>query len=188
MDQSSSMMFPNVGMHVLSTIIHLLGVTILAHLISRRMMLRGNSTLRDVSWPWICVLLIFVDSWLFIFSSGILVLGFGLEENEASCSMGILLCIIFYGSSKFLIYAFLCSSFLPFIRPSLVTKPCTAERVHVVWRPAPHSRRLECKAYVGCLMALFGYLGVVAVLFYGRRSHRGNGVCCSHKSRPGFIF
>jgi hypothetical protein len=97
------------GSNVLSAIIHLLGVSVLAHLISRRAMLRGNSTLRDVSWPWLCVLLIFVDSWLFIFSSGILVLGSGLEGNNASCSMGILLCIIFYGSSKFLIYVFLCT-------------------------------------------------------------------------------
>lgn len=113
MDRLDTMIFPNVGMRVLSALVHFLGVTILAHLISRRTMLRGNFTLRDLSWPWICVLLIFIDSWLFIFTSGILILGFGLETNDTSCSMGILLCIIFYGSSKFFIYVFLCSfSFL----------------------------------------------------------------------------
>lgn len=111
MNRSNTMLFPSVGMHALSAIIHLLGVTILAHLVSRRTILRGNFTLRDASWPWICVLLILIDSWLFIFASGILILGVGLEKNEVSCSMGILLCIIFYGSSKFFIYVFLCSSF-----------------------------------------------------------------------------
>lgn len=161
------MMFPSVGMHVLSTVIHLLGVTVLAHLISRRTMLRGNRTLKDVSWPWFCVLLILIDSWLFVFASGILILGFGLEENEISCSTGILLCIIFYGSSKFFIYVFLCQSPFPCIRPSLITKPYSAERVRVVWRPTPHSGRLQCKAYIACLVVLFGYSGIVGVLFYG---------------------
>ena len=115
MDRSTTSLFPTVGMHALSATIHLLGVSILAHIISRRMILRGNFTLRDVSWPWTCVLIIFIDSWLFIFTSGILILGFGLEENDTSCSTGILLCIIFYGTSKFFIYLFLCSSPLPFI-------------------------------------------------------------------------
>lgn len=162
------MVFPSVGASVLSASIHLLGVTILAHLISRRTALRGNSTLRAISWPRICVLLIFIDSWLFIFSSGILVLGSGLERNDVSCSMGILLCIIFYGSSKMLIYAFLCTPFLPCVIPNPVAEPHTAERVHVVWRSSPQSGRLQCKAYIACIAALSGYLGVVAVLFYGR--------------------
>jgi len=97
--------------------------------------------------------LIFVDSWLFIFSSGILILGTGLERNDVSCSMGIFLCIIFYGSSKLLIYTFL------------------SERVYVVWQHNPQSRRLQCKAYVACLIVLSGYLGIVAVLFYGHISY-----------------
>jgi len=113
MDRPNSMIFPSAGMHALSATIHLLGVTILAHLISQRTRLRGNLTLKDTSWAWRCVLLVFVDSWLFIFTSGVLILGFGLENNDVSCSMGILLCVIFYGTSKLFIYIFLCSSSLP---------------------------------------------------------------------------
>jgi hypothetical protein len=158
-------MISSTGTNVISAIVPLLGVSILAHLISRRMI--GKQTLRDFSWPRICVLLIFVDSWLFIFSSGILVLGSGLERNNVSCSMGILLCIIFYGSSKLLIYTFLCTS-LPCILPSPITKPHTAERVFLVWQTTGQPRRLQCKAYVACLVVLSGYLGIVAVLFYGR--------------------
>lgn len=170
------MEFPNTGAHVLSAAIHLLGVTVLAHLISRRTILRGNSTFRDVSWPWICVLLIFVDSWLFIFSSGILVLGSGLEKNDVSCSMGILLCIVFYGSSKLLIYIFLCAFLVLWVIPSSITELHTAERVWVVWRTVPQSRRLQCKAYVACVLVLSGYLGVVGALFYGRHLCLGGGI------------
>jgi len=117
------------------------------------------------------VLLIFIDSWLFIFSSGILILGLGLEKNDVSCSMGILLCIIFYGTSKFFIYVFL------------------SERVHVVWRPAPHSPRLQCKAYVGCVAVLIGYCGVVGVLFYGRVSFVGGdgGACYIGLTKPASV-
>lgn len=158
------MVTTSTGANVLGAIIHFLGVTVLAHLISRRTI--GTQTLRDFSWPRICVLLIFVDSWLFIFSSGILVLGTGLERNDVSCSMGILLCIIFYGSSKLLIYTFLCTP-LPSILPSPVTKSHTAERVYLVWQTTPQPRRLQCKAYVVCLVTLSGYLGIVGVLFYG---------------------
>jgi len=189
MDRPNSMIFPNVGMHVLSAVIHLLGVTVLAHLISRRTILRGNFTLRDVTWPWTCLLIIFIDSWLFIFTSGILVLGVGLEKNDVSCSMGIILCIIFYGSSKFFIYMFLCSSSLPCIRSSVITEPRAVERVHVVWRPSPRSGRLQCKAYIWCAIGLLGYLGVVGVLFYGRHLRLGCGVYITHKkSRPGLIL
>lgn len=188
MAQPSTMLFPSVGMHVLSAIIHLVGVSILAHIISRRTMLRGNLTLKDLSWPWICVLLLFVDSWLFIFASGVLILGFGLEKDDASCSTGILLCIIFYGSSKLFIYIFLSSFSFLSIRPSLITEPPSAERVHVVWRPTPHSRRLQSKAYIACLIVLSGYSGVVGVLFYGKFLHLGGGVHSSQKSRPNFIL
>lgn len=120
MDRSNASVFPSVGMRVLSATIHLLGPTVLAHLISRTI-LRGSFTLKGISWPWICILMIFIDSWLFVFASGILVLGVGLETDDISCATGIYLCIVFYGSSKFFIYAFLCSSSLPSARPSLVT-------------------------------------------------------------------
>jgi len=164
------MVTPGVESNILSAIIHLLGVTILAHLISRQTILRGNLTLRDLSWLRICVLLIFIDSWLFIFSSGVLI-GSGLERNDVSCSMGILLCIIFYGSSKLLIYTFL------------------SERVYVVWQSSPQPRRLQSKAYVACLVALFGFLGIVAVLFYGRISYisQDRYICYIGLKRPASI-
>ena len=72
--------------------------------------------------------------------------------------------------------------------PSLITEPHAAERVHVVWQPTPQSRRSECKAYVACVVILFGYLGVVAVLFYGRLLCLGSGgVYYLQNSRPDLL-
>jgi hypothetical protein len=42
-----------------------------------------------------------------MFLGGVLIFGVGLETHEAGCSAGIYLCIVFYASSKLLIYAFL---------------------------------------------------------------------------------
>ncbi|KAF9645372.1 hypothetical protein BDM02DRAFT_589138 [Thelephora ganbajun] len=145
MNQPNPIMFP--------ATIQLLGITILAHLISRHTILCGNFTLRNIPLRWIYVLLIFIWSWLFLFTSGILLLGFGLERNHVSCSVGVFLCIIFYGSSKFFTYGFL------------------SERVHAVWQSPHHPRRLQCKAYIVCIITLFGFCGVAAVLFYGRISY-----------------
>jgi hypothetical protein len=52
-------------------------------------------------------LLIFADSWLFLFSAGLLISGIGLSLNEHACSAGIFLCIFLYAFSKLLIYWFL---------------------------------------------------------------------------------
>jgi hypothetical protein len=53
------------------------------------------------------VILIFIDSWLFIFISGLLVSGVGLSLNQEACTAGIFACIVLYAASKLLIYWFL---------------------------------------------------------------------------------
>jgi hypothetical protein len=42
-----------------------------------------------------------------VFAGGIVIFGVGLETNEAVCGLGMYLCILFYATSKVLIYAFL---------------------------------------------------------------------------------
>lgn len=53
------------------------------------------------------VIIIFVDSWAFMFGSGILVQGIGLSLSLQACTAGIFLCICLYAVSKLLIYLFL---------------------------------------------------------------------------------
>ena len=159
---------------IISAIVHLLGVSVVSHLISRRILVEGAQTsLRRATWPRLCVLIIFLDSYLFLFTSGILILGVGMTTSAIACSLGIYLCIVFYGTSKFFIYLFLSEFPLP---------PCEwrlryylslpVERVHVVWRPTPTTPRLRSKVYVVCIVLLTLYLGVAAVMFYGNGSRR----------------
>ncbi|KAF8242530.1 hypothetical protein K440DRAFT_565296 [Wilcoxina mikolae CBS 423.85] len=49
---------------------------------------------------------VFIDSWLFVFSSTVLQSSFGLNSSPKACDAGILLCLVCYLSSK-LIYFFL---------------------------------------------------------------------------------
>lgn len=43
---------------------------------------------------------IFIDSWLFVFSSTVLQASFGLNSGIKACDAGILLCLVCYLSSK----------------------------------------------------------------------------------------
>lgn len=99
---------------VISAIVHLLGVSIVSHLISRRVLVDGvQCSLKRASWPRLCVLIVFADSYLFLFTAGILILGVGMATSPAACSLGIYLCIVFYGTSKLFIYLFLGEFYLP---------------------------------------------------------------------------
>lgn len=93
---------------ILSATTHLLGVVILTHILSYR--LSHGSCLTKSSWPRICTLLVFADSWLYIFTTGILVLGAGLDISRSNCTLGIWCCAIFYISSKLFVFIFLRTS------------------------------------------------------------------------------
>lgn len=93
---------------IVSAVLHLLGVSVVSHLISRRVLVNGaQCSLRRASWPRLCVLIVFIDSYLFLFTAGVLILGVGMTTSAMACSLGIYLCIIFYGTSKLFIYLFL---------------------------------------------------------------------------------
>ena len=99
---------------IFSAVLHLLGVSVVSHLISRRILVGGvQCSLKRVSWPRLCVLIVFIDSYLFLFTAGVLILGVGMTTGAGACSLGIYLCIVFYGTSKFFIYLFLSKIFLP---------------------------------------------------------------------------
>ncbi|KAF9004074.1 hypothetical protein BDQ17DRAFT_1241723 [Cyathus striatus] len=159
---ASSMLFPSVGLQVLSSLIHLLGLTVLTHCISRRVQHESLTWhgLSTMPWPRLSVIMMFCMSWLFLFSSGILLMGVGLELNVAVCTAAIYLCIIFYSSSKFLVYAFL------------------AEKVHVVWSPTVGTRRFESPVYLTCIVSVALYC-IVITLMVGGPIHEFNsdGAC-----------
>ncbi|KAJ4470845.1 hypothetical protein J3R30DRAFT_1130562 [Lentinula aciculospora] len=159
------MVFPSKGMQALSFLIYILGVSILAHCLSRRLAAEdwtSWSSIREMTWARVCILLIFLDSWLFLFASGMLTFGVGLESKELVCSLAIYLCVVFYATSKLLIYSFL------------------VEKVYLVWSPSTASpRRFKSPIYLSCLAMIAVYGGVIASMFAGRIHYlrEGDGVC-----------
>ncbi|KIK71445.1 hypothetical protein GYMLUDRAFT_79504 [Collybiopsis luxurians FD-317 M1] len=161
---AADMIFPSKGLQVLCCLIYLLGASILAHCLSRRISAEqwNWSSIRDMSWARLCVLLIFFDSWLFLFISGILVYGIGLESKEIVCALGIYLCVLFYATSKLLIYSFL------------------IEKVYLVWSPTVSSgRRLKSPLYLGCMVMIAMYGVVIASMVAGKIHYlrENDGVC-----------
>jgi len=103
--------------------------------------------------------LVFLDSWLFLFISGVLIFGVGLEYNATLCSTAIFLCIAAYGTSKLFIYLFL------------------IERVHVVWGRSGVPR-LKSPVYIVCLVTVTLYGVVAGLLIFGRVNYfRQDGAC-----------
>ncbi|KAM5540261.1 hypothetical protein V8D89_006080 [Ganoderma adspersum] len=88
--------------------------------------------------------------WAFIFTIAILVHGLGMELSITVCMMGILSCIIFYGTSKIFIYLFL------------------AEKVYAVWAAGRVKGRLHCKVYLACLALVSCYVGVAILMIMER--------------------
>ncbi|OBZ70952.1 hypothetical protein A0H81_09116 [Grifola frondosa] len=83
-----------------------------------------------------------------------------MELNPIVCSLGMLSCIVFYTTSKILIYLFL------------------IEKVQVVWSPAPRTARLTSPIYLACLSVVVMYVGVGILLVFGKISYfRGDGSC-----------
>ncbi|CAE7231597.1 unnamed protein product [Rhizoctonia solani] len=162
--------FPNGGMKILSAMIHLVGSSILAYCIARRIKtVRATSVneLKALSWPRVCVVLILIISWLFVFGgktvkpvpegmltvmpivAGILIHGVGMATSFNACEAGIYLCIWLYAISKVLIYAFL------------------IEKVRVVWDIVAQPR-LTSPVYLMCLFVVVPFCGVPILMVVGR--------------------
>ncbi|KAF8144119.1 hypothetical protein K438DRAFT_1993197 [Mycena galopus ATCC 62051] len=155
-------LFPSAALQALIASLHFIGVTILTFFISRRLLRDGLTSLQAwarLSWPRLCILLVFIDSYLFLFASGILVFGVGLQRNTTSCAAGIYICVIFYTSSKVLIYSFL------------------AEKVYTVWDTG--RSRLRSPVFLLCMATLFLYGAIIIIVLIGRVAEfrAGDGAC-----------
>ncbi|KAF7325941.1 hypothetical protein MKEN_00445000 [Mycena kentingensis (nom. inval.)] len=170
---SSYSLFPNVPTQVLCSLVHFFGLTILTFFLTRRILtpefgwrglgFSGGSS--QFSWARLCVLLIFVDSYLFLLASGVLVFGVGLQTNAMACAAGIFLCVLCYATSKVLIYLFL------------------AEKIYIVWGAGRPRKR--CVVYLLCQGSVTLYAVVVVMMFVYRVHHfRGGDGACVLGLRP----
>ncbi|KAF7321238.1 hypothetical protein HMN09_00212900 [Mycena chlorophos] len=139
---------------------YLLGVTTLTFFASQRLF-SENGTISRMTWPRLCTLLIFLDSYLFLFSTAVLVFGVGLQMNPTACAAGIYLCVLFYTTSKILIYAFL------------------TEKVYIVWDTNRNRPRLRSPVFLVCSITVGFYLAVIVILVIGRIEtfRPGDGAC-----------
>ncbi|KDQ61789.1 hypothetical protein JAAARDRAFT_522388 [Jaapia argillacea MUCL 33604] len=158
-----NMIFPSSGMQILSALVHFIGVSLLSHCLSRRIStehINSFRSLRQLSWHRFCIVLLFVDSWLFLFTSGVVIFGAGLELDFLVCNLGVYICIVFYASSKVLIYCFL------------------MERVYIVWSPLAPKKRFETPIYLLCFFFLCLFAAVFVIVIIGRVAYfRSDGAC-----------
>ncbi|KAF7303552.1 hypothetical protein MIND_00584500 [Mycena indigotica] len=162
MDNDPHSKFPTPGLQFLSAFIHFFGVTLLACFISQR--LRGRFLTREwwirLSWARLCVLIVLIDSYLFMLSTGLLIFGVGMQRNHYACAAGIYLCVTFYTMSKVFMYLFL------------------SEKVFIVW--AEHKmRRTRCPVYLVCVGTIGLYVAIIVAMYFGRIAEfrAGDGAC-----------
>jgi len=163
---------------------------VLTHCISRRVQ-NENLTYHGIMtmpWPRLSVILMFCDSWLFMMSSkcaklklpsstlsppagGILVFGFGLEYSKDTCTAAIYLCILFYSTSKFFVYAFLGVPAFGTCFSSFRLIETLAEKVHIVWSPSIGIRRFESPVYLTCIVSVSLYCIVMTLMLGGKEAY-----------------
>ncbi|KAI1340907.1 hypothetical protein F5Y15DRAFT_35898 [Xylariaceae sp. FL0016] len=120
--------------------------------------LSQTSNWRRVHWiEWI-LLLMYIDSWVYVLGSVIIQYAFNVNENAATCAGATLLCLVAYSASKFLIYLFL------------------IDRAHIV-RGSGVTRR-NSKLYLFNTLGIMSVTCVSAVLVLVFRFSRfENGIC-----------
>ncbi|RKK86890.1 hypothetical protein BFJ63_vAg8858 [Fusarium oxysporum f. sp. narcissi] len=145
-----------IGGDIMSVIVSLAACSILAVFLFQRITaVRSWSRLPFVAW---LVLVIYVDSYGFVFTSAILQQVFGVNSSFNICHGAILLCLICYVTTKILIYVFL------------------VEKAHVI--RSSTTRRRNSKLYLFNMITLLGGYGVVVVLnFIYRIARIVNGEC-----------
>ncbi|RFN42600.1 hypothetical protein FIE12Z_12763 [Fusarium flagelliforme] len=104
------------------------------------------------------VLLVYIDSYLFVVSSSILEQVFGVSSSQDTCQAAVLTCLISYVLTKILIYVFL------------------VEKAHLV--KGSRARRRDSKLYLFNIISLLvGYFIVAVMNFYYRFARLENGEC-----------
>ncbi|KAF5363225.1 hypothetical protein D9758_008385 [Tetrapyrgos nigripes] len=139
--------FPSQTIQALVCLVYFIGLSAISHCVSHRFPTGNWRHIPWIRWLNFCV---FVDSWLFTFTSGLLIFGIGLETSLNVCRSGIFLCIIFYASTKALLYIFL------------------IEKVHIVWSISANQSRLRSPVYLLGLMSILLYCVVTVLLVVGR--------------------
>ncbi|CAF3502219.1 unnamed protein product [Fusarium graminearum] len=145
-----------IGGDTMSVIVSLASVSVLSIFLYQRITaVRSWARLPFVAW---LVLIIYVDSYGFVFTSAILTQVFGLNTSFNICHGAIILCLVCYVTTKILIYVFL------------------VEKAHVI-RSSTTRRRNSGLYLFNIITLLVGYGVVVVMNFVFRIARIVNGEC-----------
>ncbi|KAL0940717.1 uncharacterized protein CTRU02_203480 [Colletotrichum truncatum] len=144
------------GGTVMSVIICLVSISIISAFLAQRSVAFKNwRRIPFVVW---LVLLVYADSYLFVFVTAILQFALGVNTNIQICDGAILLCLVCYITTKVLIYLFL------------------VEKAHII-RGATKPR-LKSKLYVFNSFGMLGVYAIIAILnFIFRITRIDDGQC-----------
>jgi len=147
---------PLVGM-VISVILAMVSLVIISSFLTQRFLaVKAWNRLPFVQW---LVFAIYTDSFLFVFATGILQFGLGVDASITVCESAILLCLACYVTTKILIYLFL------------------VEKAYII-RSGNKKLRLQSKLYIFNSFGMIGIYTVVVVLnFVFRITRMDNGQC-----------
>lgn len=162
---------PSAPMLNLSALAYLLGVAIVTWCITRsseRYPVYSKKGWVTMPWSRIWLLSTLVVSWLYLMSTGVLLFGAPPEHNIGRCSVGTIVCIIIYGSSKGLVYL------------------CLIERVHAVWGNG--RARLRSPLYLTCMALLLPLMAIAVVMLMQGIWFLHNGYCVLGMSRLASIL
>ncbi|KAK6335709.1 hypothetical protein TWF730_003087 [Orbilia blumenaviensis] len=146
--------YPPAGKAISAALIMITIAVLSVCLTQRIIIITSWKKLTPVRW---FILLVYIDSFLFVFSVGVISLGFGVNKTTGSCSAAIIMCIIFYETTK-LIYILL------------------VEKVRLVknaWLP----RRKDKLYLFNSFGLLVPYMSVCFLTLAYRFSYFQNGVC-----------
>ncbi|CAE6431563.1 unnamed protein product [Rhizoctonia solani] len=163
---------PTAAMLNLSALAYLLGVTVITWCITRateKYSLYTRKAWSNIPWARLCLMLVLFDAWLYLIITGVLLHGAPREHSPHMCSIGILLCLICFDTSKALVYL------------------CLIERVRAVWntkRP-----RWRSPVYLFCVALLIPLAGMVAGEMIPHAIHYiYNGYCVLGVTRLSSVF
>lgn len=153
----NGVLFPSHVAQILVCIAYFVAITLTTIMTLQRLPV-SLSGFRDMSWARTATVFCMLDSWLFLFISGVLVMGVGLSWDEVACSFGIWLCICSYAASKVFIYLFL------------------MERVHIV--TGNGKKRFATWSYRLNIVIMIAWLTVFGLMIYARVTEiRKDGAC-----------
>ncbi|KAF8475666.1 hypothetical protein BDZ91DRAFT_188796 [Kalaharituber pfeilii] len=141
---------------IFSIVLAMTAISVLSFCIARRSKAFHHlKTLPLARW---LILGVYVDSWIFVFSSTVLQSSLGLDSSHNACDVAILLCLVCYLTSKVILYFFL------------------VEKVWII-RGSRQARMKDMLYLFNSLGMLLPYCIVISLTFVFRRADISSGEC-----------